>query len=260
MRVTNVGQWLFLIFLTIAGLLWTISRPGGDAELSISKNSLIQAKPKHFFKKFTNASKQRGRNAGGSNRVYNNIVEPNVNRSLMNITEKEPKQYTNCEKEIKFAPKHSTPLVALASFPRSGNTWTRYMLQIATQIYTTSIYWKNEIHMDSSTEIWIKSTEKSFINWHDLNLSWIKNSKRLLIVYYTDLIEHPERELTRMTMFLDQPVRPHLIRCATQAYPWRDRNHLPSKPFFPSRLVKYIQEVNKTLIEKNARPLPSHWA
>ena len=36
--------------------------------------------------------------------------------------------------------KHAGPLVALASFPGSGNTWLRYLLQQATGILTGSVY------------------------------------------------------------------------------------------------------------------------
>ncbi|KAJ8023531.1 WSC domain-containing protein 1 [Holothuria leucospilota] len=45
---------------------------------------------------------------------------------------------------INLRPPHSMPFRALASFPRSGNTWTRSLLQVATNIYTTSVYWEGE--------------------------------------------------------------------------------------------------------------------
>ncbi|RZF42387.1 hypothetical protein LSTR_LSTR004195 [Laodelphax striatellus] len=35
---------------------------------------------------------------------------------------------------------HSRPVIALASFPGSGNTWLRYLLQQATGVYTGSVY------------------------------------------------------------------------------------------------------------------------
>lgn len=36
--------------------------------------------------------------------------------------------------------KHSLPPVALASYPGSGNTWVRYLIEAASGVYTGSIY------------------------------------------------------------------------------------------------------------------------
>ncbi|XP_071827934.1 sialate:O-sulfotransferase 1-like [Apostichopus japonicus] len=59
------------------------------------------------------------------------------------------KDFDNCSTvsdTIQNARIDSFPLVALASFPRSGNTWTRHILQIASQYYTSTVYWKAERH------------------------------------------------------------------------------------------------------------------
>ena len=46
-------------------------------------------------------------------------------------------------------PNHShDPVVALASFPGSGNTWLRYLLQQATGILTGSVYIDTELSKD----------------------------------------------------------------------------------------------------------------
>ncbi|PIK46037.1 putative WSC domain-containing protein 2 [Apostichopus japonicus] len=231
--------------------------------------------------------------------------------------------------EIKFAPSQSMPLIALSSFPRSGNTWTRYMMQIASQIYTTSVYWETERTLLSSLALkgsfidfrtgrgilvkshlydanhvrdfegaillirnpyessiseffrcqtylkvqsqeltrsliqnksveWLVSVKSSFQKWHDLNLSWIKNSKKLLIVYYEELALNPEKELIRMLSFLGQPVNMERIRCATQTYPLRNRTHLDAVPFYPPIVKNYVTSLNNTLIDRQARPLPSY--
>ncbi|KAJ8023674.1 WSC domain-containing protein 2 [Holothuria leucospilota] len=47
-------------------------------------------------------------------------------------------------KDIELAPAYFMPLTALASFPRSGNTWTRSLLQIATKYHTSTVYWETE--------------------------------------------------------------------------------------------------------------------
>ncbi|XP_077990678.1 sialate:O-sulfotransferase 1-like [Glandiceps talaboti] len=44
----------------------------------------------------------------------------------------------NCN--LSLAPLHTIPMTALASFPGSGNTWTRHLLQQATGIYTGNIH------------------------------------------------------------------------------------------------------------------------
>ncbi|XP_002742011.1 sialate:O-sulfotransferase 1-like [Saccoglossus kowalevskii] len=41
---------------------------------------------------------------------------------------------------VSLAPPGSRPIVALASYPCSGNTWTRHLLETATGIYTGSVY------------------------------------------------------------------------------------------------------------------------
>ena len=46
-----------------------------------------------------------------------------------------------CERyKISFNAKKSLPLVALASFPRSGNTWMRHLIERFTGIFTGSFY------------------------------------------------------------------------------------------------------------------------
>nr|XP_006817552.1 PREDICTED: WSC domain-containing protein 2-like [Saccoglossus kowalevskii] len=42
--------------------------------------------------------------------------------------------------DVRFAPVNSLPIVALASRPGCGNTWMRHLLELATGIYTGSVY------------------------------------------------------------------------------------------------------------------------
>ncbi|XP_033111387.1 WSC domain-containing protein 2-like isoform X2 [Anneissia japonica] len=51
---------------------------------------------------------------------------------------------------IGLKPKGSLPLVALASYPRSGNTWTRQLIEKASGIYTGSTLWEHEKQMKIS--------------------------------------------------------------------------------------------------------------
>ncbi|XP_037084254.1 WSC domain-containing protein 1-like [Pollicipes pollicipes] len=42
---------------------------------------------------------------------------------------------------IRFAERGSLPVVALTSYPGSGNTWTRYLLEMASGVFTGSVYY-----------------------------------------------------------------------------------------------------------------------
>ena len=66
-------------------------------------------------------------------------VTNNCNRSSMKIY-RAYSEDKRCE-PLKFLPKNSTvKRLALVSYPGSGNTWIRHMLQQATGIYTGSVY------------------------------------------------------------------------------------------------------------------------
>ncbi len=41
---------------------------------------------------------------------------------------------------VRFSAPHSLPPVGLASYPSSGNTWLRYLIEAASGIFTGSLY------------------------------------------------------------------------------------------------------------------------
>ena len=45
-----------------------------------------------------------------------------------------------CHKDLSFLNRTSGPIVALVSFPGSGNSWVRHLLEQATGVYTGSVY------------------------------------------------------------------------------------------------------------------------
>lgn len=45
-----------------------------------------------------------------------------------------------------FLPSKAKELVALASFPGSGNTWTRHLIELATGYYTGSYYFDKSLY------------------------------------------------------------------------------------------------------------------
>ena len=81
------------------------------------------------------------------------------------------------------------PLTALASYPGSGNTWLRYLIQQATGIATGSVY--NAAHLKVrkfQKEILEPSTltkckQENFDSSDTLRVDWIpRNNKKLKIV------------------------------------------------------------------------------
>ncbi|XP_071809550.1 sialate:O-sulfotransferase 2-like isoform X2 [Asterias amurensis] len=59
-----------------------------------------------------------------------------------------------CSK-VELKAKNSLPFIALASYPRSGNTWTRSLIEKGTGIPTGSVYWKGESKMQISKKVFI---------------------------------------------------------------------------------------------------------
>ncbi|XP_070535716.1 sialate:O-sulfotransferase 2-like [Ptychodera flava] len=49
-------------------------------------------------------------------------------------------QYDNLNCSVSLSAEHTHPIVALASFPGSGNTWLRHLLELSTGIYTGSVF------------------------------------------------------------------------------------------------------------------------
>ncbi|XP_077866952.1 uncharacterized protein LOC144355811 [Saccoglossus kowalevskii] len=68
-------------------------------------------------------------------------VENNTSISGHTITKySADNNYSDCSVGYGNWPNGSRPLVGLTSFPRSGNTWTRHLIEIATGIFTGSLY------------------------------------------------------------------------------------------------------------------------
>ncbi|XP_071825132.1 sialate:O-sulfotransferase 2-like isoform X2 [Apostichopus japonicus] len=235
--------------------------------------------------------------------------------------------------DITTAPEGSMPLIALASFPRSGNTWTRMLLQVATKYSTGSVYWEYEkdnewtkkafpastvdYHLrtgvcvkthnfspdeikefDEGTILLIRNPYKSLMSeffrekmydkhfsynktvkllkefwwdyfpmrayeWRTFYLSWIRNSKRLLVVFYEDLLSNTKYELTRMIQFLGQTPQLHRIQCAMMHYASKQSETFyvgfdPTTPEQHRVIDQYIEDVRRELNARNAKPLPPY--
>ena len=56
----------------------------------------------------------------------------------------------DCAREVKLAEKNELELVMLASFPGSGNTWVRLLLEDASGFYTGSVYTDKSLGMSTN--------------------------------------------------------------------------------------------------------------
>ncbi|XP_041472338.1 WSC domain-containing protein 2-like [Lytechinus variegatus] len=236
----------------------------------------------------------------------------------------------------------SFPLIALASYPRSGNTWTRQLIEKATGIYTGSVYWAKESQMEISKKVFLggnvdykkqsticvkthmhdrekflgaimlirnpyraivaevfrkqlfeskvspeqaikffKSTEwnkfvnEAIENWKSMNMHWIQTHKRFLPMFYEELEAETVRKLMEIVVFLNRPVEPERIVCATQDHPSslatstslgnhgrKTRVYLTEDPFtseMHQKIDQSIQLVNKTLFKFHRKVVPAEY-
>ncbi|XP_006818797.1 sialate:O-sulfotransferase 1-like [Saccoglossus kowalevskii] len=72
----------------------------------------------------------------------------NISSDIFNTTQNPHQEYGNkvCSVNFLDSSNEERPAVWLTSFPRSGNTWTRHLLELATGIYTGSSYHANGLY------------------------------------------------------------------------------------------------------------------
>ena len=92
-------------------------------------------------------------------------------------------QDQECQKvDVMFAEEGSLPMMALVSFPRSGNSWLRQLIEAMTGVFTGSFYNANILKEDfwgesswrDGTTIVQKTHHRAFVteNYQVLDLSW----------------------------------------------------------------------------------------
>lgn len=111
------------------------------------------------------------------------------------------------------------------------------------------------------TEFWWDYFPMRSYEWRTFNLAWIKNSRRLLVVFYEDLLSNTKYELTRMIRFLGQPVQLHRMQCAMMHYASKqeESSYVDFDPTTPEQhrvLNQYIAEVNRELVARGSKPMP----
>ncbi|XP_064597918.1 WSCD family member CG9164-like [Liolophura sinensis] len=88
--------------------------------------------------------------------------------------------------EVKLSP-NPLPLTALVSFPGSGNTWVRHIVQQATGIGTGSVYCDK------------------FLRDHGFPFECIKNGSVVLIKTHEEKISEPNLRFSRIVLLLRNP-------------------------------------------------------
>ena len=77
---------------------------------------------------------------------------------------------------IRLSKKKSLPQTLLVSFPGSGNTWARYLIECATGIFTGSVY--DDLALEEKG-LYISTCIKHYYNIHDSQ--WLTEAKYLVL-------------------------------------------------------------------------------
>ncbi|XP_071481312.1 sialate:O-sulfotransferase 1-like [Diadema antillarum] len=97
---------------------------------------------------------------------------------------------------IELGKRGTFPLIALASFPRSGNTWTRQLIEKATGVYTGSTYWDTERKMEISKKVFLggnsdyRDRRTICIKTHQFGISHVREFEGAVL-----LIRNPYRAI-----------------------------------------------------------------
>ncbi|XP_070581298.1 sialate:O-sulfotransferase 1-like isoform X2 [Ptychodera flava] len=121
---------------------------------------------------------------------------------------------------ISFAESRSRPFIALASFPGSGNTWVRHLLEVATGIYTSSPYNDSvlykaadynrmaaghigfaDVHMFRQKG-WENYVTFAALAWQKFYINWLGWKNNKIIIYYEDLVNNTLLQVRNMMTFL----------------------------------------------------------
>ncbi|XP_070580524.1 sialate:O-sulfotransferase 2-like [Ptychodera flava] len=239
---------------------------------------------------------------------------------------------SSCNKRS-FLEAYSVPLIALASFPGSGNTWIRHLLERATGIFTGSVYNDRDLykhgfkgesekytngktlfikthifdrghieefdaailvirnpykaivsehnrkfgghtgHASAKKYIvgdeWVKFVMGKSRTWTNTAINWLQYSKRILVIYYEDLIEDHEREIRKILNFIELPENNGRLLCLSEdtdgPFKRPEKREIQRLDFdpFTDDMKEYIDIFIRTVamaIELKAQPpLPSEY-
>ncbi|XP_071033025.1 WSCD family member AAEL009094 [Parasteatoda tepidariorum] len=98
------------------------------------------------------------------------------------------------------------PMIALASFPGSGNTWVRFLVQQAT----------GEIFFDSlitGSNSWVNFVQTHSRLWMESVLDWLQFQGPLMVLRYETIIDELPSQLIHLLKFLDTNVSWNAFQC-----------------------------------------------
>ncbi|XP_030831390.1 WSCD family member AGAP003962-like [Strongylocentrotus purpuratus] len=84
---------------------------------------------------------------------------------------------------IHLAQANTLPSIALLSYPGSGNTWVRYLIESATGIYTGSIHTDNDLFRSA----WNQFVRREISKWSEKLDEAVSFFNITLIIHYEDL-------------------------------------------------------------------------
>ncbi|XP_006817743.1 sialate:O-sulfotransferase 1-like [Saccoglossus kowalevskii] len=216
------------------------------------------------------------------------------------------------------------PFVGLASFPRSGNTWVRHLLELATGIYTGSLYnaiglyragfigeyddpelrralvykchgfaltfdsgiilirnpydslisfftfktkgimAKQNADDFNNNKKWTDFFSSQYFKWLRIIDKWISSEKRILILHYEELTQHPMQGLEKILNFLNVTFTPERRRCVADdiegKFHRRNKEAFQFDPYSKEMHVimdadieianRLLKSINQTLVHK----------
>ncbi|XP_063960417.1 sialate:O-sulfotransferase 2-like [Lytechinus pictus] len=118
---------------------------------------------------------------------------------------------------IKLGTPGSLPLIALASYPRSGNTWTRHLIQKATGTYTGSVYWEGERELEVAKKEFLggivdyKNKDTICVKTHKFDRDKFAGAIMLIRNPYRSIVS----EVFRRQMFVSGATREQVVKYFT---------------------------------------------
>ena len=112
-RMTTARRWLLLLVLTFAVLLLGIG-----AYLDLSAQSF------------------------SPETIFQMSIPPNWSTSHVNddVMTNAPNSATPLKPSLRFLPPNESKRILFVSYPGSGNTWVRHLIEAGTRVYTGSVY------------------------------------------------------------------------------------------------------------------------
>ncbi|XP_059844447.1 sialate:O-sulfotransferase 2-like isoform X2 [Hypanus sabinus] len=163
----------------------------------------------------------------------------------------------------RFLPIRSKRLVALASFPGAGNTWSRHLMELTTGYYTGSYYFDGSLY----NKEWPEFVRNYAPWWASHTLDWLKYGKEVLVVHYEDLKHDLFNQLKKMVSILGLSVSDDRLLCVESQKDGnfkrsglRKLEYDPYTPEMRKMIDSFVKIVDVALKLRNLTGVPEDYA